>query len=95
MSSNRDSEGKYQDGCEDALIAAGQSSQDKRKKAKEEKAKKDEEDRQVGTKQAMFDAGQASRERRKKKGWATLAWQCSSLELHGKEAMVRVISKPE
>lgn len=41
MSSNRDSDGKYQDGCEDAMMEAGQSSKDKRKKAREEREEKE------------------------------------------------------
>ncbi|GJC80901.1 hypothetical protein ColLi_03739 [Colletotrichum liriopes] len=70
MSSNRDSrdsEGKYQDDCEDAMMAAGQSSREKRIKAKDERDKKNEDDKQEASKQAMFDAGQSSRDKRKKK----------------------------
>ena len=41
MSSNRDSDGKYQGDCEDAMMAATHSSQDKRKKAREESEEKE------------------------------------------------------
>lgn len=67
MSSNRDSEGKYQDDCEDIMIATGLSSKDKRQKAKDEKKTKKEEDKQAESKQAMLNAGQTSRDRRKNK----------------------------
>ncbi|KAF4446301.1 hypothetical protein F53441_10051 [Fusarium austroafricanum] len=70
MSSNRDSrdsEGKYQDDCEDAMMAAGESSRDKRNKAKEEQERKEEADKQEASKQAMFNAGQTSRDRRRNK----------------------------
>ncbi|KAG5744270.1 hypothetical protein H9Q69_009682 [Fusarium xylarioides] len=70
MSTNRDSrdsEGKYQDDCEDAMIATGDSSKNKRDKAKKEKEEAEEAAKQEASKQAMFDAGRTSRERRKKK----------------------------
>lgn len=75
--SSRDSEGKYQDDIEDAMVAAGMTSRDKREKAKREKEKKErenkekekkrEQERQAAARQAMIDAGKVSRERRKQK----------------------------
>ncbi|KAF4997002.1 hypothetical protein FGRMN_4142 [Fusarium graminum] len=70
MSSNRDSrdsEGKYQDDCEDAMIATGESSKDKRAKARAAREKEEEAAKQEATKQAMFNAGQNSRDRRRNK----------------------------
>ncbi|KAF5010568.1 hypothetical protein FDECE_3281 [Fusarium decemcellulare] len=64
---SRDSEGKYQDDCEDAMVAAGDSSKDKRARAKEEREKKEEADKQEASKQAMFNAGNSSRDRRRNK----------------------------
>ncbi|KAK2037623.1 hypothetical protein LZ31DRAFT_163523 [Colletotrichum somersetense] len=68
MSTNRDSrdsEGKYQDDCEDAMMNAGKASQERRQKAKEEQEKIAEEEKQVASKEAMMNAGKTSRERRK------------------------------
>lgn len=59
--------GKYQDDCEDVMMAAAQTSNDKRENARKEREKKQEEDKQEASKQAMIDAGQKSRERRKNK----------------------------
>ncbi|KAF4481592.1 hypothetical protein FAGAP_12041 [Fusarium agapanthi] len=70
MSTNRDSrdsEGKYQDDWEDAMIPTGDSSKNKRDKARKEKEEADEAAKQEASKQAMFDAGRTSRERYKKK----------------------------
>ncbi|GJC98217.1 hypothetical protein CH63R_09208 [Colletotrichum higginsianum IMI 349063] len=70
MSTNRDSrdsEGKYQDDCEDAMMAAGESSKEKRAKAKDESDQKKEAEKQEASKQAMLDAARSSRDRRKKK----------------------------
>ncbi|KAJ4318726.1 hypothetical protein N0V84_006719 [Fusarium piperis] len=49
---------------EDAVVAAGKSSKDKRDEAKAEKEKKAEEERQAQMKEAMFAAGKRSREKR-------------------------------
>ncbi|KAJ3520908.1 hypothetical protein NM208_g13527 [Fusarium decemcellulare] len=51
---------------EDATVAAGKSSKDKRDESKAEKEKKAEEERQAQMKEAMFAAGKRSREKRNK-----------------------------
>ncbi|SCV61343.1 uncharacterized protein FFFS_15912 [Fusarium fujikuroi] len=48
---------------EDATMAAGKSSKEKRDEAKAEKEKKEEEDRQAQMKEAMFAAGKRSQEK--------------------------------
>lgn len=57
----------YQDDMENKLIEAGQESKDRHDKAKEERDKKNEEDRQIAIKEQMLAAGQVSRDRRQKK----------------------------
>lgn len=64
---SRDSEGKYQDDCEDLMITAGERSKEKRERARKEKErekKKAQEEKEYASKQAMFEAGERSRQKR-------------------------------
>ncbi|KAH8201104.1 hypothetical protein TruAng_004731 [Truncatella angustata] len=87
MSSSGDSEGTYQDDIEDMMIAAGQTSKDRRKKAKEEKDKKIEGNKQEASKQVMFNAGQSSHDRRKGKKEALGTSTCTVGYLADTEAV--------
>ncbi len=68
MSDNRNSDNSLEREIEyeDATLAAGKRSQERRIEVKEDKKKKEEEKRQVEMKEAMINAGKNSREKRGK-----------------------------
>ena len=53
-------------GYEDATVAAGKRSKEKRDETREERVREQEAERQEQTKQAMLNAGRRSKEKRKK-----------------------------